>query len=350
MSTTFENVSGYENSKSNDAREYGVGVYYVPEAEQKVIEIAKISSELESTYEVFDPNKEYYVFCGDDRPLTTDNLNGLAQEGYADADNAVRTFGGAFGQSRAVAVAMAADGGESGLLSYRGNFVGFTAETAKNVATKSNLVPGIHSANSNEGNTEHLDPASEKGLGCAYAAGAEAVTELNTNPDVVEFASRIVEMLGSSAHYMESLVVANKKIKAIFSVEGQKTYNMNRNDASLLNLPTAIVIGNHAPVKQARIVINLGADLVSNPRKALEIDMPTYNSDIVIECIALLKAYPNLDPRILLESKVLDICATAEALASSEGLHAWDFEYERIGNFEDAVSILEETKRETLAA
>jgi hypothetical protein len=157
-------------------------------------------------------------------------------------------------------------------------------------------------------------------------------------------------MLGSSQRHLHEVVSANEKVKDHFSVGGEKTFNLGRTDAANLEMPVAIVAGNHVSVDSVRIVINLSSDFVSNPRKALEAEMPAYNADPVIECAAILRSYPELDARLLLEAKILDICATAEALASHEGKHARDFYFERIGNFEDAVSTLEEVRKEALAA
>lgn len=323
----------------------------VKEMEPAVVEIPEASPELQATYEAFDPNQKYYVFCGDDRPLTAENSQALEQNGVASPDNAVRTFGGAFGTARALAVTLLAQQNgiaASTLSSFRGNFVGWANSSASRLAERTNLVPGMHSADGNEGNAVHFDENSEKGLGCAYAANAETVGEINTNPDIVAFAEHVIQKLGSSPRNLDSIEEANYKVKELFSVDGQKSFNLSREDVSRIEIPTAIVKGSHAPVDDTVIVINLQHDMVSNPRKAVELGKPAYDVDAVIECAAALKAYPelDLDPRIMLESKILDICATAEALAASEGKHAWDFTYKKLGNFEDAVSTLEEVKRE----
>lgn len=325
-----------------------IGDITMRETEQPITEISRVPSELLDTYEQYMPDKKYFVFCSDDRPLTAESARDLDQpDTFANPNNAIRTFGAALGSARATAVALFASTDESvqkTIAPYRGNFVEWTKKTTADSIENSNLVPSAHSAEKNEDNPEHFNPDSDKGPGCAYMANAEAVTEINTSPEVVTFASDVIQMLGSSPLHLAKIVQANERVKNHFSVNGGKTFNLTRDDAKELEMPMAIVEGDHASVEKARIVINLGNDVVSNPRTALELDMPTYNVDPVIECSSILKSNPELDARLLLESKILDICATAEALASSEGKHAWDFRYERIGNFEDAVALLEQER------
>jgi|GEM_PF-5289953 len=321
------------------------------QAEKVIVEIPEIPAELLNTYKKFDEEKKYFFFCGDDRPLTIESAWNLSktEETFSSPKHAIRGYGGAVGSARTVSVAIMANSSEETqkiLRPYRGNFVNWTKTVAENVAKKSNLVPGIHSAESNEGNPEKFNPDSDKGLGCAYAANAEAVTGINTSPEIVAFAEEVIHRLGSSPWHLNEIVEANKAVKDLFSFEGEQSFNMTRKDATDLHLPTAVLAGNHAHVEDARIVFNLTDNLVSDPEEALEIGMPAYNVDVVIECAAILKAYPELEPRLLLEAKILDACATAEALADHDGKHAWDFQFERIGNFEDAVSILEEVKKE----
>lgn len=336
---------------NNDFSEKQVGEQSMHETERAIAEIPEIPAELQNTYEDFDNNKTYYVFCGDDRPLTKGSVHNLARHEVVNASNAIRVFGGAIGSARAIAVMSLASDNESikaSVRAYKSNFNSYIIDTARVVKSASNLVPGVHSAQSNEGNDIYFDSNRKDKPGCAYAANAEAVTSLNTEPQVIEFAKKVIELLGSSPQYIDRIIDANKRMQKIFSDDNMGSFNLSRKDIASLALPTAIVTGNHASVAEARAIINLKIDKVSNPQKALSLEMPSYNHDVTIECASILKSYPNLDfnPRMLLEAKILDICATAEALASSESKHAWDFNFERIGNFEDAVSTLEELKNQ----
>lgn len=317
------------------------------ETEQTVTGIPEISPEREATYENKNVEGTYYLFCGDDRELTEESANALRLEGVEDPDNALRTFGAGAGTARTIATALCANGGSGALESYRGKYMQFIKDSGERLKAAANLIPGTHSGEANEEHSSVLNHDSENGIGCAYAANAQLVTQLNYSDDILQLATREIEQLsGKKPEKIEAIALASKEVEAIFSSDGQQTFNLDRDDLRDLDIPTAIVKGSHAKAADTAVILNFHTDKVSNPRKAKEQGIPAYDIDITQECEAILKANPdlNLDPRTLVETKIVDICATRKALAGSEGKEAADLHIERYGDYETAVSYLESVK------
>lgn len=346
--TTNEYTASHEDGTTNhDLALQGMGAVAMHETEQQVTRTPEISAERESTFAEKNPEGTYYLFCGDDRNLTTESAEALAGTETEHPDTAIRYYGGEVGAARVLATAVAMQYGAEALQTYSGSFADFVKDQGQRISTVLKVQPGVHSAHDNEGNATHLDDDSEKGIGCAYAAGAQAVTNLSSSEALVDLAQTEEQQLfGANAGYVDRVAEANRAVESHFSHGGQVGFGLDRSSLQQLDAPVAILEGAHASVDQAVVVMNFHVDKISNPRRANETNVPFYNNDVTQVAEMLIRANPdlNLDPRTLLAVMDQDIRATREALASHEGKHADDLRVERYGDPEAAIAYLESIK------
>lgn len=317
------------------------------ETEQQPTTTPEISAERESAFAEKNPDGTYYLFCGDDRNLTPESAEALSSPDTEHPDTAIRYYGGEVGPARVLAVAIAAQYGPEALQAYQGSFADFVQDQSSRISAALKVRLGVHSARDNEGNGSQLDGASEKGIGCAYAAGAQAVTQLSGSEALVNLGqAEERQLFGEGAGYVDRVAEANRAVESHFSQGGQVSFGLDRSDLQRLAAPVAILEGAHASVDQAVVVMNFHADKISNPRRANETNVPFYNNDVTQVAEMLIRANPdlNLDPRILLAVMDQDIRATREALASHEGKHADDLRVERYGDPQAAIAYLESIK------
>jgi hypothetical protein len=325
---------------------HDIGAVAVHETEERVDTIPEISAERQATFVEKNPDGTYYLFCGDDRNLTEESAAKLRQEGIEDPDTAMRYYGGVVGVARVLAVALAVQYGADALNQYPGSFQDLIKDQEQRIAATQNVKPGAHSAESNEGSATELNSSSESGIGCAYGAGAQVITEISSNPDLIALGKAEAPRLsGENESMVDAIAQANQAVAAHFS-EGGKSFNLHRHDLEDLEAPIAILEGSHAPVDQTVVMYNYHVDKISNPRTANERGIPSYDNDLtqVAEALILANLELDLNPRILLDVMDQDIRSVREALASHEGKHAADLKIERYGDYEAAVAYLESIK------
>jgi hypothetical protein len=342
-----EQITGHENGVSeHDLALHGIGAVAMHETEQETIRTPEISAERQATFVEKNPEGTYYLFCGDDRDLTDESADTLRSPEVEDPNTAIRYYGGAIGLARIAATVIVAQYGPEALSKYEGSFEDFTKDQINRISSTSNVRVGVHSAEGSEGNTTHLDDASEKDIACAYAAGAQKVTQLNADPAIIELGKRETrELFGddNQTELVDIIADANGTIEKYFSRSGEVSFNVDRNGLKNLDVPVAILRGSHAPVASTIVELNFHADKVSNPRTGREAGLKSYVNDITQAAEIVKKANSDLQlqPRLIVAAMLEDIRAVREALASSEGKHAEDLRVERYGSPEAAIAYLE---------
>lgn len=284
--------------------------------------LPELSSERKATYLNKDPNETYAVFCGDDRQLTPESVAALKEKGVKTPENAIRYYGGAVGIARVTALTIATQYGPEAIATYGGNFVDFTAAVRDRVEAANKVVLGVHSAEGNEGNADHIDENAEAGLGCAYAAGVNVVTEISaTNEDVAALAPTEQSRQFKDMVPITSLTAAENAVREQFFGTDQTNRGFDRDDFKTLGAPVAIVQGSHAHSDETVVAINYETDQVTDPAAADKAGLKFYDNDVTQVAEMIMKAFPELklQPAILLSVMDQDIRATRTALASHDG-------------------------------
>lgn len=309
------------------------------------VSIPEISAEEADTYHHFDPNKIYGVGCGDDRPATPESLALLPEDVEKDG-TMVRYYGGIWGVSRVLAVAIAQAYGVDAVKNhFSNNFVDFSGQVKNRIEAVSNLRFTVHSAEGNEeGEKDGLNLGSEKGVGCAYAALIGGVSALNSDEHVTLIATKEARELGDDEVEAKftSIVRANKDVFGLF-FNDDSAAALTRNDFVRSGMPSLILEGSHRHIADgAKAVINFQYDKVSNPKAAEAAGGKFYNNDVTIFTEAIIRAFPELklDPRMVLDIMIEDIAATRQALAGHENLNAEDLRPSRYGEYATALQHL----------
>lgn len=315
--------------------------------------IPEITPEQEAVYTDFDPNKLYAVACGDDRYPTEESL-ALLPDGVEKDGTLVRYYGGIWGVSRVLAVAIAQQYGIDALKEhYHGDFVEFACGVRDRIEATTNLRFTVHSAEANEdGAKDTLNESSEKGVGCAYADSIGGVSQLNSDPTVRSIASEEARQLSQAEvdQRFDEIVAANQVVFNLL-FEDNAAASLSREDFLRTAMPSLILVGAHRHITDGvKAVANLRDDKVSNPRIAEENGGRFYNNDIAIIAKAVMTAFSDLklNPHWLLDIMVEDIAATRQALAGREEhpghneFDAADLIPARYGSFVKALRKLEE--------
>lgn len=315
------------------------------EAKIDIVDIPEISEIKKASFVTRDPNTAYLCACGDDRCLTRGSCAALEAQGIETPDVAVRYFGATIGLARIAALTILQQHGREALETYGGNFENFVSDAVKRIQDRNKVTLGLHSAAGNEGIDDVLNPQSEKGLGCAYAALLGAISELNSNDSVIATGrSELTSLTGEEIEQQfQNIVTANGNFTDIFSID--PSAGITREQFRSLGLPVGILEGSHKTVKgnNVRSVLNFTSDKLANAYEANKTNEPYYCNDVTIAAEMLLRAYPEfkLQPRTLLDTMIQDIAATRQALAASEELSAADIASEKYGTYDEAVRYLE---------
>lgn len=314
--------------------------------------IPEISPERAATYEDRDPNKVYLFECGDDRGITDESAEKLAQELGVEKYAMLRGFGGLFGVARTLGVAVAIQYGPEALKAYGGDLEQFAMDLKSRVESTSNVKLVAHSAEANEDNATQLNPASEKGIGCAYCAAMGGVCGLcQADSPLIPLARTEQAALFGDDSLVDQVSQGNSAFEQHFFPTQGKNFAITRSSLIKSDVPTLILAGQHENASSERnrrdkkivVVENFQTDKVSNPNRAIEAGVPFYNNDVTATAEMLIKAYPELklSPAILLAVMDQDIRAVRAALADHEGLNAEDLPLERNGDPKAAISYLE---------
>lgn len=283
----------------------------------------EVSNEIASTFE--DISYPTVLACADDRECTPASAEYLKGLGLPMDYPYLRYFGGKFGVSRVALVTIAAQYGESRLTqALNGGYFGFTEDLS--IAAKENgVLLASHSAESAEENPVKIVGDIDKDIACAYAAGLGAVTNLSAENQlsirVAEFESHSLFGHTESNHNFEAIVTANKLFMSAALGDETKDFKITRRDLIRTKTPTMLLRGSHAPSEQAKHVLNLTKDKVSNPQKANHLGVPYYNNDVCHVAKLIISSLPELqlDPAVLLDVILLDESATRTALAAMDG-------------------------------
>lgn len=311
----------------------------------------ELSPELQATYEEKQPDIYYALGCGDDRDLTEASRAKLVAENLESLETGayLRYFGARAGIARVFILAMLAKNQGEALKEMGVSFVDVMNKVAEQVEAKNKVVLVLHSAESNEGSTDHFNPESENGLGCAYAANAGALGHISAEFPPHGDLSRIetADLFGNT-HNDDLVAGANAAFVRMYFPD-PAVAGLSRKDFDDTGAPVQILRGSHAPVDQTLVAINYSPDKVSNPQTAHEQGTPFYNNDVTQVAEMLMRAFPeyDLDPETLLRIMDSDIRSTRTALAGDAGPAA--LQVYRIGTPAEAIAHLtnvgEELKR-----
>ncbi len=313
--------------------------------------IPEISETKKQAFTEFDPTRHKYLLgCGDDRGLTTESYEAIADE-YGVQPEQVRCYGGIFGIARNTAAVLYAHGyGEA--VDRFGNFMQLT-EFARDALTRiqPNIIPSTHSADSNEGSPTDFSTDRPASVGCLYTAGIKTVTEFNADDNIASAAGDEIHRMDvdDANSLLQGIIAANQQVLGkFFAGDGPA---ISRADMRALDVPIGILAGAHGSIRgdEVKAVLNFTPDRVSNAVIANEANEPFYCNDVTIIAglIAEILADYKLDADVLLSTIIEDIAATREALAqhdpADKGLHIHDLIVERYGSYAEAVDYLERT-------
>ncbi len=342
---TRPEVGEYEHD--HDFTTNVMGAISVHETEQTHEQVLtpEISAERQATFVDMIPGTTYLALCGDDRELTVESAEQLAENYEVESpDTSLRYLGGVMGIARVAAVTIVAEHGIETLAKFGNSFVDFVSTTTKLVEATSNVKLAAHSARDNEGNGVAIDHESDMGLGCAYAHGIGTVTDLNSNRTIIDLT--VVEqpkLLPKAPLSLDQIAEANRLVGELFFGDDPNEFHLGRKDYQELDAPVGIVEGQHNLAADAVAVENFHIDKVSNPRMANKNGVPYYDNDVTQVAKMIMQAFGDikLSPAVMFQVMDGDIRAVREALASGEGLHADSLKLERYGDPEAAIAYLE---------
>lgn len=313
--------------------------------------IPELSRERQSTYTEKNPDLKYFAVCGDDRGLTQESAAMTSKDGYADPNEALRVFGGLEGFARMSAAVIIAQHGQDTFVELFGSgFNSFAKEVGARAESDAVRVSFCnHTAEKNEDDAAKLNLSSDKGLGCAHGANAQLVTELNADTGVVARGKSEEHVLfndQASEEYIDKIAQANLQAARIFSHDGEKSYNLNRDDFVAIQAPIVVVAGDHLPAKSTVVALNFNTDKISRPRLANEQGIGFYDQDVTQIAEAMIRTFPELqlDSRLVMETVIHDVRPTRKALAGSENLELEDLEIQTFGDPLDALAYLSSIK------
>lgn len=302
--------------------------------------------EIEKFYHERRANEQLAIGCGDDRePHVDENIFGKEYDGM------LRYYGGLVGIERVLRVTVAAQHGSKILETFNPNFLEGAKSTAKRIIkiTEGKVVPMLHTADGNEGGATQYKPNAEGGVGCAYGAGAGAVTTLNSEPSIVAVGKEEQAKSFGDNTEVDTIAAANTEMGKYYFGEDPASYGLGRTEFNELGTDVMTLRGKHAPAKDTFVVVNYSPSQITNPNKANEEGKPFYNNDVTQVAELLLRAYPEFDlsPRLLLQVMDQDIRATRAALVAHETGEADPTQLAVVnrGDIEEAVAYLESVKQ-----
>ena len=309
--------------------------------EKDDIEVAEISELKEATFIEKDPSKTYWLACGDDRNATAESADNLNEAGVESIETAIRYYGALAGISRVLATTLVEQYGSEALEDLPDDFVELMKEVQSKVEGDGKVRMSMHTAESNEGNSTSFDAQSEQGVGCAYAAGAKVVTEINASSANKKLTSEEYLLVSGQEDPFDRIADANTVVADHYF--GGEAAGLSRRDYVEIGVPVEVLAGSHARADVATAVVNFKPDRISNPRHANEDSEPFYNNDVTQVAEMLIKAFPDhqLDPETLIKVMLSDIAATRTALAAQDNLQPTDLRLEVYGSYDEAVEYLQ---------
>lgn len=283
----------------------------------------EINEEIKSTFTKI----EYPIVlgCGDDRGCTGESTATLTDLGLPVHRAFARLFGGKFGAANILAVAATAQHGPDFVKRGLGTDFYALSEELSRRAKQHGVYMLSHSAESNEDNPIHLNKNSEKAVGCARIAALGQVNDIAANNQLAirvgeSDAEAIFGNLDTTTSFPE-LAEKFAQTSNLFFGDNPKSFAVAREKIIKTNTQAMVLKGSHAPSEQAKHVINLEWDELSDANEAAARRIYYYNNDVVVVAATLIKSYPELelDPNILINTMLLDAAATRTALAAADG-------------------------------
>ena len=283
----------------------------------------EVSEEIKNTFTKI----EYPLVlgCGDDRGCTDESAAALTELGLPMDRAFARLFGGKFGAANILAVAAAAQHGPDFVQRRLGTDFYALSEELSQRAKQHGVYMLAHSAQSNEDNPAQININSENAVGCARIAALGQVNDIAANNQLAirvgeADAEAIFGNLETTTSFPE-LAEKFAQTSNIFFGDNPKSFAIARDEIIKTNTQAMVLKGSHAPSEQAKHVINLEWDELSDANEAAVRQIYYYNNDVVVVAAALIKSYPELelDPNILINTMLLDAAATRTALAAGDG-------------------------------
>lgn len=283
----------------------------------------EVSEEIKNTFTKI----EYPLVlgCGDDRGCTDESAAALTALGLPMDRAFARLFGGKFGAANILAVAATAQHGPDFVQHRLGTDFYALSEELSQRAKQHGVYMLTHSAQSNEDNPAQINRNSEKAVGCARIAALGQVNDIAANN---QLAIRVGEadaeaIFGNLETTISFPELAEKfaQTSNLFYGDNPKSFAIDRGVIIKTNTQAMVLKGSHARSEQAKHVINLEWDELSDANEASARQIYYYNNDVVVVAAALIKSYPELelDPNILINTMLLDAAATRTALAAGDG-------------------------------
>lgn len=299
-------------SDKNDALEPG----YLP---------AEFVAEREQFY-VDHASKKVLLGCGDDRSVTTQSSAKIAAQ-YADAlplsEGYASMYGAASGVAKNVLVVGVVQHGAA-FVEQIGGFDGaFEKAVSGLLADNSNVLPALHSAESNENDPASFNPHAEGKVGCAYAEGVGATSALlidENDPLIRDQARRDqIAIFGNDDHVDELLNSHQIFLEKATRSEGSE-FAVGRGAYTTADVPIMILAGAHTKAKTSGLIHNFDLHKVRSTTVANEQSKDFYNQDIAIVTVATIQAFQeyNLDAELLMRAYVLDSTPVRAVLAAGD--------------------------------
>lgn len=255
--------------------------------------------------------------CGDDRIVAPASMKELSGQGLPVDRPFLRLFGAKYGAANILAVAVTAQYGPEYTKDKLGyNFHGLADEVAGRAADL-NVFMISHSSE---------DAESGQGpLGCARISALGRLNQMSAKDQlsirVAEGDSEALFGAGGRESGFQEVPQAFGAASRIYFGGRPQEYAITRKDVA--REPVMVLAGGHANPEEDGVihVVNLQKDRVSDVNEAVTRGLYFYDSDVTIVAETLMRSFPELqlDPRILLDSMLLDQSATRAALAASAG-------------------------------
>lgn len=306
----------------------------------------ELSAELQATYEQKQPTKPYALGCGDDRWLTPESRQWLRQQNpeLGEFTEQIRYFGGIAGLTHVVAVAAIEQGRSEDIDALGETFPELMSAVRERLAERDpHMIPQLHSAVKNEGDSAHFQPDHDGPVGCAYGAGLGAVSRIALSDDHEQLSQQEVPDLFGDVTPPSNIELA-KDLFVKRYYPNPAISGISREEFGAVGAPIQVLAGEHAAAKDTLVVINFHPDKVSNQAKAQATTTPFYNNDVTQVAETILRTFPefDFDPETLLRIMDDDIRATRAALAGKDGAAA--LQVRRYGTPNEAIDYLAAVK------
>lgn len=273
------------------------------------------------------PEGPVLLGCGDDRGLSPESTSRLEAADLPANRPYLRYFGGVYGVARVSMVAASTQQGPGilKLITPEKGFVEFSSEFGRLSEETSQVIPVAHSATDNELDEADLNPRSTTALGCAYAFNIGQVAYIAGHDKTIQrlSAEEFRALFGPFADegWIETVAEGNRHFAEAEFGREPKNFSITRSDLLSSGTPAMILEGEHAKSQDTFLLANFSTNKLSDPQAAQEISRPYYGIDFTQTAEVIMRSMPELklDPRVLMATMTLDVCATRAALAAHDG-------------------------------